>query len=230
MKRWFRNPRVQAALGRLLAAYLRFALYTTRWRREGQGPVDELWRLRPGIILCFWHSRLFLAPPAWPFDRAPPVRAIISLSPDGEFLTKAMAHLGIPAIRGSSGKKTDPAKAKGGAAAFRDSLKWLRSGGALVLTPDGPRGPAERMQEGTPLLAAMSEAPVLFLGLATRPCIRLGSWDRTVVPLPFSRGVIVWDEPVTIGKAEVADGPEPLQRAWAERLSAVTERAEAMLR
>lgn len=230
MKRWFRNPRVQAALGGVLAGYLKFALYTTRWRRFGHEPVEALWVSRPGMILCFWHARLFLAPPSWPFDRAPPVRAIISLSPDGEFLTKAMAHLGIPAIRGSSGKKTDPAKAKGGAAAFRDSLKWLRSGGTLVLTPDGPRGPAEQMQEGAPLLAALSEAPVLFLGLATRPCLRLGSWDRTVLPLPFSRGAIVWDGPVTVGKADVADGPQALQQAWAERLSAATARAEAALR
>lgn len=230
MKRWFRNARVQAALGRLLAGYLHVALYTIRWRRTGTEPVEAFWKTRPGMILCFWHSRLFLAPPAWPFDRAPPVRAIISLSPDGEFLTKAMAHLGIPAIRGSSGKKTDPAKAKGGAAAFRDSLKWLKSGGTLVLTPDGPRGPAEQMAEGTPLLAAMSEAPVLFLGLACRPCIRLGSWDRTVLPLPFARGAIVWDEPLTIGKSDVADGAAALQRAWADRLTAVTERAEAMLR
>ena len=230
MKRWFRNPRVQGALGRLLAAYLRFALNTIRWRREGQGPVEALWRERPGMLLCFWHARLFLAPACWPLDRAPPVRGVISLSPDGEFLVKAVARLGIPAIRGSSGKRSDPAKAKGGAAAFREILKWVNGGGTTAITPDGPRGPREQMAEGTPMLAAVSGAPVLLLGLACRPCLRLKTWDRMVIPLPFGRGAILWEEPFTIGKGDVAEGAAPLQRAWAERLTAVTGRAEALLR
>jgi hypothetical protein len=230
VKRWFRRPRVQAALGRVLAAYLGFALRTIRWRRVGQEPIDALWAAPRGMLLCFWHSRLFLAPACWPLDRAPPVRGVISLSPDGEFLVQAVARLGIPAIRGSSGKKTDPAKAKGGAAAFREILKWLNSGGTTAITPDGPRGPAQQMAEGAPMLAGLSGAPVLLLGLACRPCLRLETWDRMVIPLPFARGAIVWEPPFTIERNEVAAGVEPLQRAWADRLIAVTDQAEAALR
>ena len=230
MKRWFRNPRVQSVLGGLLAAYLRLALSTIRWRREGQEPIEALWRDPRGMLLCFWHARLFLAPASWPLASGPPVRGVISLSPDGEFLVKAVAHLGIPAIRGSSGKKSDPAKAKGGAAAFREILKWLNAGGATAITPDGPRGPAEQMAEGTPMLAAMSGAPGVLLGLACRPCIRLNTWDRMVIPLPFGRGAVVWHPPLTIDRTAVSDGVETLRREWAHQLTAVTDRAEAMLR
>jgi lysophospholipid acyltransferase (LPLAT)-like uncharacterized protein len=230
VKRWFRHPRVQAALGALLAAYLRFALGTIRWRRVGEEPVLALWAAPRGALLLFWHARLFLSPASWPLDRAPPARGVISLSPDGEFLVKAVARLGIPAIRGSSGKKSDPAKAKGGAAAFREVLRWLNSGGATALTPDGPRGPREQMAEGAPMLAAMSGAPVLLLGIACRPCLRLKTWDRMVIPLPFGRGAIVWEGPYTVERAQAAAGVEPLRRAWAERLTNVTQRAEAMVR
>ncbi len=82
------------------------------------------------------------------------------------------------------------------------------------------------MQLGTPTLARMTGAPVLFVGLASKPCIRIGSWDRTVIPLPFSKGAMVWDGPVRAGRE---DDLEALNTEWAGRLSAVTRRAEAML-
>ena len=143
---------------------------------------------------------------------------------------QAVGRLGIPAIRASSAKKSDPAKAKGGAAAFREILKWLKTGGTAAITPDGPRGPRQEMAEGTPMLAAVSGAPVLLAGLACRPCLRLRTWDAMVVPLPFGRGAMVWDAPLTLDRSEAAAGVEPLRRAWAERLTAVTDRAEALLR
>ncbi len=80
------------------------------------------------------------------------------------------------------------------------------------------------------MLAAMSGSPVLMLGLAARPCIRLDTWDTMIIPLPFARGAIVWEPPITLERADAAGGVEHLQREWAERLTAATERAEAMLR
>ena len=109
-----------------------------------------------------------------------------------------MARLGFPAIRGSSTKAWDKAKPKGGAGAFREVLRWLSRGGGVAITPDGPRGPSERMAEGAPLLAKMSGAPVLLVGLACRPALRLGTWDRAILPIPFGRGVVVWAGPFEI--------------------------------
>lgn len=151
---------------------------------------------------------------------------MISLSPDGEFIAKAMARIGFPAIRGSSRKDSDPAKEKRGAGAVRDTLRWLKDGNGVAITPDGPRGPMEVMKEGPPLLARLSKAPVLLVGLASKPCLRLGSWDQAMIPLPFTRGVIVWDGPLGAG---AEDDLEALRLEWAERLSDVTRRAEAAL-
>jgi lysophospholipid acyltransferase (LPLAT)-like uncharacterized protein len=105
-------------------------------------------------------------------------------------------------------------------------LRWVKAGNAVAITPDGPRGPAERMDKGAPVLAQITGAPVLLVGLASKPCIRVGTWDRTVIPLPFSRGAMVWDGPLTA--ARNADA-EALAAEWAERLSAVTRRAEALV-
>lgn len=217
---------VQSSLAWLFAGWMRLALSTIRWRQLNQAPIEALWAEGQGVILCFWHSRLTMSPACWPLDRAQPPRAMVSLSPDGEFIAQAVHLLGIPAIRGSSAKKSARDKAKGGAEAFRDGLRWLRQGGAVALTPDGPRGPAETMAEGAVMLARLSGAPVLLVGLASSPAITLDSWDRGQLPLPFSKGAIVWDEPIRIGRdADLA----ALQVEWAERLSAVTRQAEAML-
>jgi len=220
---------VQRAAARVLAAYLRITLRTIRWRWTNREAAEAVWDAGGGVIVCFWHSRIPLSPACWPLGRAQEPRALISLSADGEFIAQAMARIGFPAIRGGGAKRTDPAKAKGGAAAFRDTLKWLRGGGGVAVTPDGPRGPAERMTEGPPLLAGMSGAPVLLVGLAAKPCLRLGTWDRTVIPLPFGRGAIVWDGPLRVDGRTRTGALDALAHAWAERLSAVTAQAEAAL-
>jgi lysophospholipid acyltransferase (LPLAT)-like uncharacterized protein len=218
---------VVKALAALLALYLRLVYATIRWTREGQEKAQGVWAAGGGAILCFWHARIPIGLPTWPNDGTrQEIHALISQSADGEFIARAVEHIGFPAIRGSSKKKKDPAKNKGGEQAFRDMLRTVKAGDAVAITPDGPRGPAETMEKGTPVLAQLSGAPVLMVGVAARPCIRLGTWDRTVIPLPFSRGAMVWDGPLRVGRD---DDPEALAAEWAQRLTALTARAEALL-
>lgn len=221
-----RSPLVQTVLSWLLAGWLRLCLSTIRWRHENRAAAEEVWSSDGGAIVCFWHSRIALAPACWPLDRAQEPRVLISLSPDGEFIARAVSKLGFPAIRGSSSKKDAMDKAKGGAAAFRDVLRWIRSGGGIAVTPDGPRGPAEQMAEGAALLAKAAGAPVLLVGMACKPEITLVTWDRARLPLPFGRGAIVWDGPILWEEgADLA----AVREEWAARLSAATRRAEALL-
>jgi lysophospholipid acyltransferase (LPLAT)-like uncharacterized protein len=226
VKSLFRSAAVQATLALILAAYLKLCLATTRWRHENRAAAEGVWDAGGPVIVCFWHSRIAISPACWDLKRAQEPRALISLSPDGEFIARAVSHLGFPAIRGSSTKGYAKDKAKGGSAAFRDVLKWLKSGGGIAITPDGPRGPAEQMAEGAALLAKVSRAPVLLVGLASAPSSRLDSWDRAVIPRPFSRGAIVWEGPLLA--ADEAD-LETLRADWAARLSALTARADALV-
>lgn len=220
-----RNPGVQAVLSRMMAGWMRLCLGTIRWRHENRELVEGVWAEGGPVIVAFWHSRLALAPAAWDHQRGQPPRAMISLSPDGQFIADAVARLGFPAIRGSSQKTASPEKAKGGSQALRDALKWLKSGGAVAVTPDGPRGPAREMGEGLAVMARMSGAPVLLLGLSCRPAIRLNSWDRAMLPMPLGRGAMVWDR-VEIGRG--AD-PASVVEEWTARLTAIEARADAMV-
>lgn len=223
MKAFFRSPAVQATLAFVLAAYLKLCLSTMRWTQENLAAAEGVWDAGGAVIVCFWHSRIALASACWPLGRAQEPRALISLSADGEFIARAVSRLGFPAIRGSS---TKGEKEKGGLAAFRDVLKWLKGGGGIAITPDGPRGPVEEMAEGAAMLAKVSGAPVLLVGLACRPAARLNSWDKAMIPLPFGRGAIVWDGPI---RAEEDPDLGELRNAWAERLTAATTRAEAIV-
>jgi len=232
LKRLIRSPAAQRLLALLLTGYLKLALSTIRWRREGEEIAEAARNAGAGVIVCFWHGRIALSPALWPLDRKLELgeaRALISLSPDGEFIARTMAWMGVPAIRGSSTKATDKAKPKGGAAAFREVLRWLKGGGGVAITPDGPRGPAERMAEGAPLLAKLSGAPVLLVGLACAPAIRLNSWDRAVLPKPFARGAIVWAGPFEAPAEADAEALERLRQDWQAELSRVTAEAEALL-
>jgi len=218
-----RNPVIQATLAWTLSQWMRFCIATIRWTHENEDVAEAVWAQGGGVVCAFWHSRIALAPACWPQDRAQPARVLISLSPDGQFIAKAVARLGFPAIRGSSSNKDKADKAKGGSQALRDGLKQLKIG-ALALTPDGPRGPARQMAEGLPLLAKLSGAPTLFIGLSCHPAIRLNSWDRGLLPLPFGKGAVVWDLAHYPTGADVAD----VAAIWAERLTAVEARADAL--
>lgn len=218
-----RNPVIQVVLAWLLAGWMRFCFATIRWTHVNAPAAEAVWADGGGVVCAFWHSRISLAPACWPADRAQPAKALISLSPDGQFIARAVARLGFPAIRGSSSNKDKADAAKGGSRALRDSLKQLKVG-ALGVTPDGPRGPARVMAEGFPLMARLSGAPVLLIGLSCKPAMRLNSWDRALVPLPFGRGAIVWDAtryPVGAALSEVAAD-------WTARLTAVEAEADAI--
>ena len=218
-----RNPLIQSALAWLLARWMRFCYATIRWEHHNQELAEAVWRQGGGVLVVFWHSRTSLAPHSWPLDRAPPVKGVISRSADGEFVAKAVAQLGIPAVRGSSSNKDKADRDKGGTQALRDGLRQLKVGG-LAITPDGPRGPVRSMAEGLPVMAKLSRAPVLFLGLSCNPAIRLNSWDRSLLPLPFGKGAVVWD------RADFPEGAEPAHviADWTERCTAVEAAADAL--
>jgi lysophospholipid acyltransferase (LPLAT)-like uncharacterized protein len=226
-KKIARTSLAQSLLTAVFTGYLQLVYATLRWTREGEEKAEAVWATQGGAILCLWHARIPLSPNTWPKGRATqPMRALISRSADGEFIALVMEKLGFPAIRGSSKKQSDPNKNKHGEVAFREMIAWVKDGGAVAITPDGPRGPAETMQLGTAALARITGAPALMVGIAAKPCFRLGSWDQTVVPLPFGRAAMVWDGPLTAGRG---DTPEAIVEDWQARLRAVTARAEALL-
>jgi lysophospholipid acyltransferase (LPLAT)-like uncharacterized protein len=230
LKNVLRHDGVQAVLGWVLGTYLRLVLATVRWRHENLQCVEPVLAGEEGAIALFWHGRIPLClatAPQWWRKRT---RAFVSPSADGEFIAQALAMSGFPAIRISSAKKGDAAKARQAVAAIREAVSWVEGGGALVVTPDGPRGPNEVIAPGALQIARRSGQPVFLMGIAANPAAQMQStWDKVMWAAPFGRGAVVWEGPLFVpadaGDAEI----QALIGDWSARLSAATRRAEALV-
>lgn len=230
MKTLLRSEGVQAFLGWVLGTYLRTVLGTVRWRHENLACVEPVLAGDSGAIALFWHGRIPLSlatAPQWWRKRT---RALVSPSADGEFVAKALAMSGFPAIRASSAKKGDSAKARQALGAVREAVSWVSGGGALVVTPDGPRGPNEVIAPGALQIARRSGQPVFLMGLAANPAWQLESaWDKVMFALPFGRGAVVWEGPLFVPADADEAAVQGLVADWSARLSAATRRAEALV-
>lgn len=231
MKKLLRSDGVQAVLGWVLGAYLRIVLRTVRWSHHGADCVEPvLADDAKGAIALFWHGRIPLClatAPQWWRKRT---KALISPSADGEFVARALAMSGFPAIRVSSAKPGDTAKMRQAVAAIREATQWVAGGGALVVTPDGPRGPNEIIAEGSLQIARRSGQPVFLMGIAAAPARQMqGTWDRVMWAAPFGRGAVVWEGPLFVPADADAPAIAALIADWSARLSAATRKAEDLV-
>ena len=223
-----RRPWVQSLLAWLVSAYLGVTLATMRWRFIDRASVDAAVASSEGVIACFWHGRIALAVACRRVLKKKPRRVLISRSPDGELIAKVVRRLSFPAIRGSA-NRPGAAHDQRTFAASRDVLRFMRDGGLVAITPDGPLGPTEQMPIGPVLLARISEAPVLLFGLAAKPTLTLKTWDKTKIPLPFSRGCVVFEGPLSAPHDATPATIEATRADWQARLNAAQARAEAIL-
>jgi lysophospholipid acyltransferase (LPLAT)-like uncharacterized protein len=228
VRQFFRLKLVQSTLALIVSGWIAFALATMRWTFVDREAADAAMAAESGAIGCFWHGRIAMAVVCKRVLKAKPRRVLISLSADGEFIAQAVERLGFPAIRGSAGRK-GKANSKGGSSAFRAALRFLAEGGVIAITPDGPRGPNQTMPDGPVTLARTAQVPVFLFGLAATPALQLKSWDKGRIPLPFTKGCVVFDGPLFAPRDADAETLETLRAEWQTRLVAAQTRAEAIL-
>lgn len=186
--RILRNQFIRRLLCRLAARYIRLVYATGRWRVERGHIPAAFWDEGRPFILAFWHGRLLMMPYAWRHGK--PMSMLISQHRDGELIARTIEHFGLGTVRGSP--------KRGGATALRSMLKALAGGGWVGITPDGPRGPRMRASDGVVSVARLSGVPVIPASYSARRRIMLRTWDHFAVPLPFSSGVFVWNEPIFV--------------------------------
>jgi lysophospholipid acyltransferase (LPLAT)-like uncharacterized protein len=196
LKNLLRSSAVIDALAWAAARYVVVVARTTRWRVEG---ADQLtaFAAGPPCIVVFWHESLPSMPVFWLRAQSAGLRreavVLASRHRDGRLIGQAVANLGIGLVAGSS--------SRGAAAGLRGLVRALAAGRHVGLTPDGPRGPRRAAAAGAAQLAALSGAKILPCGAYLRWGLRLNSWDRMRLPLPFGRGALVLGAALTIPRA-----------------------------
>ncbi|WP_338331403.1 glycosyltransferase N-terminal domain-containing protein [Acetobacter sp. LMG 32666] len=171
---------------------------TTRWtfRIDPQSYLYLTSQEGRTAVVAFWHEVLPLTPALWWWaERQNPavsLRVLVSRNSDGRVIADVVAPWRIWSIAGSSDAR---GKCKGGAAAMRRMRASLLHGCLVAITPDGPCGPRRQTRRGAEALARFAGRPVIPIG-ASCSGIRLKSWDKMLLPLPFGRGVFVSGAPV----------------------------------
>ena len=150
------------------------------------------------FIGSLWHNRLLVLP--FILRRFLPNRhgaALISASRDGDLLTDAIERFGYNVVRGSSSRM--------GATALLQLENILAGGGDVVITPDGPRGPAYELGQGIVFLAQKTGAAVVPINMEYSSCWRFKSWDRFILPRPFSKIQVIFGQPHRVAKTTTAE-------------------------
>jgi len=183
-----RNSALRGFACFLGSLYIRFIHATGQWRIENSAVPDQLIAEGKTFITCFWHGRLLMMSYAWPYK--PSFNMLISSHADGQLIAKTIYRLGFDTVEGSA--------KRGGAAAVRSMMRTLKDGGYVGITPDGPRGPRMQASSGAIALAKLSGVPILPLSYSASSWKMFESWDRFILPSPFSKGVFIWGEPIDV--------------------------------
>ena len=133
------------------------------------------------FIMACWHCQLLMIPYAYThYKKTPKVKLVISEHFDGNLIAKTLNKFGFETIRGSS--------TRGGIKALIESIKSLKDGYDLGITPDGPKGPRHKVHDGIVLMAQKAKVKIVLVEIKPTSYWQISSWDKFIIPKPF--GVI----------------------------------------
>jgi lysophospholipid acyltransferase (LPLAT)-like uncharacterized protein len=198
--------RLAGVLGRGVGGAL---MATVRFEERHRERFDAFWERGEPVLYACWHGRLL---PMGYLHRHKGIGALISRSSDGEYIARLMEGWGFRAIRGST--------SRGGRAAMREIVQRSQGGQSIAITPDGPRGPRQKVQPGVILAAKLAGAAILPVAAGCNRAWWPGGWDRFCIPKPFSRVVVAYGEPLHV-PADASD--EALERVALELERAMNE-------
>lgn len=189
---------------------------TLRIIHRGREHLEACLARRERVIFVFWHGRMLMMPFAAP---GLAVAGLISQHRDGEYISRVVERLNFLVIRGSA--------TRGGTKAVRKMIQALREGWNLAITPDGPRGPRGKVKAGVIELGRLTGAPLFPVAFSASMRLSLKSWDAFLIPLPFSRGVYLWGEPLYVRAEAGEEEMAKLRQLLEERLHTLTMEADA---
>jgi lysophospholipid acyltransferase (LPLAT)-like uncharacterized protein len=196
-------PRLTALVLAMIGATLRFKVIAEPGAVPATPPAKG--------IFCFWHQCTL--PCAWYFRKFR-CSILISQSFDGELIARTLGLLGFYSVRGSS--------SRGGAPGLIALKSVLDTGLPVVFTADGPRGPIYQTKIGPVKLAQMTQEEMGSFYLLPERAWTMRSWDRFLVPKPFSRVIVSWSRVVA---APAADADHETLEVKRQELNDAIERA-----
>ncbi len=187
----------QQTICSVLALYMKLVYYSSeRSFVNIDTPLKEL-ADKKAVIFVFWHNRLMMTPfITQKIKRTYPQYNFMTLASkhgDGQFVGKIMEKFDLISISGST---NDGRKASRGISftSLKQILDGLKKGYSLGITPDGPRGPNQKINGEIVNIARISGAEIMAISCSSSRFIELKTWDKFKVPLPFSKLCFYFDD------------------------------------
>ena len=188
---------------------------TIRKKWIGQEKLQEFRQKGRFVIFVFWHGRLLMMPFV---NRGRRTGILSGHHADAEISVRIYRYFGYYSIRGSS--------TRGGMAALRKLSKEITKGSDAGISPDGPRGPRYRAQGGGVLLSRLTGYPLIPVTFGASRGKFLRSWDRFLIPYPFSKVVYIIGDPIWVGKKESREELREKQQLLEDNLNRITKKAD----
>ena len=190
IKKFLQNEYIQNLVGFLISLYIKICFHTSLWYVKNNKILETHIKKKSKIIVIFWHNRLLMAPFCWEYKNN--FKMLISSHRDGRIISCAISHLGIDTIEGSSNKnKISSAK---------QIIYELSQKNIIGITPDGPRGPNQKIKEGLISMQKKTNSVIFPLCYSAKFYKQLSSWDKFMFVFPFNKFVAVWGKPIIYDK------------------------------
>lgn len=179
MRKLLQSRFVLSVISQLIYWYACFVGKTTRWQTKGVEELYKVWEKEGSFIFIGWHGRAMMLPYFW--NKSHPMNALVSLHHDGRIIAGLLERFGMGTIGGSS--------TENGKNAALELMRYLQKGEAIAIIPDGPKGPNMTLSRSAVYYAQKSGKPIMgaTYSIAGSKIIDK-SWDKMMLPKPFSRG------------------------------------------
>ncbi|MFH1076460.1 MAG: lysophospholipid acyltransferase family protein [Pseudomonadota bacterium] len=171
------------------------------------------------VIIAFWHSRLLMV--SYLYQGGNGV-VLASKSKDGEIIARISKQQGHLVIRGST--------SKGGAHAMIEMINALDGSRFIGITPDGPQGPRYKVKPGIIALAKKTGYVIVPVSYSARRIKVFKSWDRFLLPYPFTKGVCIYGAPIIVPNESTRKDIEAFGTVLENELNMATRQADAYYR
>jgi lysophospholipid acyltransferase (LPLAT)-like uncharacterized protein len=197
---------------------IRVMMRTLRITVEGEEKLQEIPSRNGKVIYALWHGQLFMHTY---YFRKRNIHPVISEHRDGEMIAQITRRMGYVPIRGSS--------TRGGVKVLLRILTKLGNRYDLAITPDGPRGPRWKVQQGVIFLAQKTGLPIIPIVTGTDRFWELKSWDRFRIPKPFSKALLLYGDPIFIPAELEREGHVGLMKKLENNMFAMSIELEKRL-
>ena len=156
-------------------------------KEKGRHHLNKILKEKANFIYVSWHGRMTI--PIY-IHRREGICPMVSLHADGEMIAQTMYKLGFRPVRGSS--------TRGGKQAFYEMVDMISQGVVGAMIPDGPQGPRHHFKPGTIYIAQQTNAYLLPMTFSSNKNIVFKSWDKFMLPLPFSKVIVLYGKPIKV--------------------------------